>query len=271
MRVRRRSMVRRRPCPTARARAPTGRSRSMPRPSGRANCWRMPMASCTASPRPACASSPSMAATAGPTWRRGCFPRRSCPASRSPSSTMAPWSATSPMSTTSSPASSRRPTGSWRSPTGPSRVYNLGNNQPVKLLDFIAAIEKAAGRKAIMEMKPKPKGDVPAHLRRHHACAARSRLPAEDTAGGRHRRLRRLVRGLSPEERLTASRALHAPAHRRRVHRRVPERRRLVVQHRQRDRAAGHVERRDVGADQRARDRDAVLSRTCAARCCTSR
>ncbi len=39
-------------------------------------------------------------------------------------------------------------------------VYNLGNNHPVKLLDFIAAIEQAAGRKAIMEMKPKPKGDV---------------------------------------------------------------------------------------------------------------
>jgi UDP-glucuronate 4-epimerase len=39
-------------------------------------------------------------------------------------------------------------------------VYNLGNNTPVKLLDFIAAIEKAAGRKASMEMKPKPAGDV---------------------------------------------------------------------------------------------------------------
>ncbi len=40
-------------------------------------------------------------------------------------------------------------------------VYNLGNNSPVKLFDFIAAIEQAAGRKAIMEMKPRPKGDVP--------------------------------------------------------------------------------------------------------------
>jgi UDP-glucuronate 4-epimerase len=39
-------------------------------------------------------------------------------------------------------------------------VYNLGNNNPVQLLDFIAAIEKAAGRKAVMEMKPKPAGDV---------------------------------------------------------------------------------------------------------------
>lgn len=40
------------------------------------------------------------------------------------------------------------------------RIYNLGNNSPVELLDFIAAIERAAGRKAVMEMKPKPAGDV---------------------------------------------------------------------------------------------------------------
>lgn len=39
-------------------------------------------------------------------------------------------------------------------------VYNLGNNKPVKLADFIAAIESAAGRAAIMEYKPKPPGDV---------------------------------------------------------------------------------------------------------------
>ena len=40
------------------------------------------------------------------------------------------------------------------------RVYNLGHNDPVELMDFIAAIEQAAGRKAITEMKPKPAGDV---------------------------------------------------------------------------------------------------------------
>jgi UDP-glucuronate 4-epimerase len=39
-------------------------------------------------------------------------------------------------------------------------VYNLGNNKPVKLADFIAAIEKAAGREAIKAYKPKPPGDV---------------------------------------------------------------------------------------------------------------
>jgi UDP-glucuronate 4-epimerase len=39
-------------------------------------------------------------------------------------------------------------------------VYNLGNSSPVMLLDFIAAIEQAAGRKAILEMKPKPSGEA---------------------------------------------------------------------------------------------------------------
>ncbi|MGO4833367.1 NAD-dependent epimerase/dehydratase family protein, partial [Rhizobiaceae sp. 2RAB30] len=45
-------------------------------------------------------------------------------------------------------------------PAGTAPVYNLGNNDPVKLMEFIAAIERAAGRKARMEMKPKPAGDV---------------------------------------------------------------------------------------------------------------
>lgn len=39
-------------------------------------------------------------------------------------------------------------------------IYNLGNNNPVRLLDFIAAIERATGRAARLEMRPKPAGDV---------------------------------------------------------------------------------------------------------------
>jgi UDP-glucuronate 4-epimerase len=39
-------------------------------------------------------------------------------------------------------------------------VYNLGNNKPIPLRDFIAAIEHAAGREATMIMKPKPPEDV---------------------------------------------------------------------------------------------------------------
>ena len=44
----------------------------------------------------------------------------------------------------------------------PYRNYNIGNNNPVELLDFIAAIEEALGLKAEMEMLPLQPGDVPA-------------------------------------------------------------------------------------------------------------
>jgi UDP-glucuronate 4-epimerase len=44
----------------------------------------------------------------------------------------------------------------------PYRVFNIGNHNPVPLLDFIAAIENALGRKAEMNMMPLQDGDVPA-------------------------------------------------------------------------------------------------------------
>lgn len=44
----------------------------------------------------------------------------------------------------------------------PYRLYNIGNHSPVKLLDFIALIEKALGRKARKELLPMQPGDVPA-------------------------------------------------------------------------------------------------------------
>jgi UDP-glucuronate 4-epimerase len=44
--------------------------------------------------------------------------------------------------------------------SAPYRLYNIGNNQPVRLLDFIGAIEKALGRKAVMNMLPMQPGDV---------------------------------------------------------------------------------------------------------------
>jgi UDP-glucuronate 4-epimerase len=43
----------------------------------------------------------------------------------------------------------------------PWRVYNIGNNSPVWLTDYIAAIEKALGKKAKMEFLPLQAGDVP--------------------------------------------------------------------------------------------------------------
>jgi len=44
----------------------------------------------------------------------------------------------------------------------PFKLYNIGNNTPVGLLDFIKAIEKALGMKAIKEFMDLQPGDVPA-------------------------------------------------------------------------------------------------------------
>ena len=43
----------------------------------------------------------------------------------------------------------------------PWRVYNIGNNSPVELLDYIGAIEQALGIKAEKELLPLQPGDVP--------------------------------------------------------------------------------------------------------------
>jgi len=44
--------------------------------------------------------------------------------------------------------------------SAPWRLYNIGNSDPVPLMEFIATIEQALGRKAVMEMKPRQPGDV---------------------------------------------------------------------------------------------------------------
>jgi len=44
----------------------------------------------------------------------------------------------------------------------PYKIYNIGNNNPVKLLDFIEAIEEAVGKKAIKNFLPLQAGDVQA-------------------------------------------------------------------------------------------------------------
>lgn len=48
------------------------------------------------------------------------------------------------------------------SSTAPWRVYNIGNNDPVELLDVVDLLEKSIGRKAIREFAPMQPGDVPA-------------------------------------------------------------------------------------------------------------
>jgi len=44
----------------------------------------------------------------------------------------------------------------------PYAIYNIGNHAPVALLDYIAALERAFGKKAKLEMKPMQPGDVKA-------------------------------------------------------------------------------------------------------------
>ncbi len=47
------------------------------------------------------------------------------------------------------------------SSVAPFRVVNIGNAQPVRLMDFIAAIESATGRVAVKDFKDMQPGDVP--------------------------------------------------------------------------------------------------------------
>lgn len=47
------------------------------------------------------------------------------------------------------------------SPESPYKIYNIGNNQPVQLNDFIQVLEKHLGKKAIKKLLPIQPGDVP--------------------------------------------------------------------------------------------------------------
>ncbi len=123
--------------------------------------------------RPASVSSPSTDPGDDPTWRCSCSPRGSSrgrpidvynrgkmkrdftyvddivegvirvmdrPAEPNPD-----WSGAAP-----DPATSFAP---WR-------VYNIGNHDPVNLMDFIRVLEKALGRKAELNLMPLQPGDV---------------------------------------------------------------------------------------------------------------
>lgn len=57
----------------------------------------------------------------------------------------------------------------WKPSTGPIsessapyKIYNIGNNNPVKLADYVSALEESLGKKAIREYMPLQPGDVPA-------------------------------------------------------------------------------------------------------------
>lgn len=46
------------------------------------------------------------------------------------------------------------------SSSAPYKIYNVGNQQPTKLLNYIAAIEEELGKEAVKEMEPMQAGDV---------------------------------------------------------------------------------------------------------------
>jgi len=43
----------------------------------------------------------------------------------------------------------------------PFRIYNIGNNNPIELLQYIQTLEGALGRKAELDLLPLQPGDVP--------------------------------------------------------------------------------------------------------------
>ena len=45
--------------------------------------------------------------------------------------------------------------------SAPYRIFNIGNNQPVQLLEYISVLEECLGKKAVMEFLPMQPGDVP--------------------------------------------------------------------------------------------------------------
>ncbi|HEY2322080.1 MAG TPA: NAD-dependent epimerase [Thermoanaerobaculia bacterium] len=60
-----------------------------------------------------------------------------------------------------------KPDGAWSAEhpdparsRAPYRVFNIGNNRPVQLLDYIAAIERCLGKTAKMDLQPMQPGDV---------------------------------------------------------------------------------------------------------------
>lgn len=44
--------------------------------------------------------------------------------------------------------------------SAPYRIYNIGNSEPVRLMDFIAAVEAACEKEAVKEYLPMQPGDV---------------------------------------------------------------------------------------------------------------
>ncbi|MBV8604184.1 MAG: NAD-dependent epimerase [Pelomonas sp.] len=67
----------------------------------------------------------------------------------------------------------------------PYRVFNIGNHQPVQLMAFVEAIERAIGREAVKNFLPLQAGDVPAtHADVEELAAWTGLRPATPVADG---------------------------------------------------------------------------------------
>lgn len=67
----------------------------------------------------------------------------------------------------------------------PYRLYNIGNNNPVQLIDFIRTIEEVTGKQAELNMLPMQPGDVTAtHANIDALSAATGFRPSTDLATG---------------------------------------------------------------------------------------
>src|ERR1035437_3388283 len=75
------------------------------------------------------------------------------PTATSSRDTSAMVSGTSPAWTALAPTPS--------SSNAPYRIYNIGNNRPVKLMRYIEVLEQCLGRKAKLDLLPLQAGDVP--------------------------------------------------------------------------------------------------------------
>ncbi len=75
----------------------------------------------------------------------------------------------------------------------PYRIYNIGNEQPVELMEYISILERCLKRTAKKNLLPMQLGDVSGELGGCHGAGARRRLPAHHTRGGRGGEVRRMV------------------------------------------------------------------------------
>jgi UDP-glucuronate 4-epimerase len=68
--------------------------------------------------------------------------------------------------------------------TGEARIFNIGDNRPVALLDMIGVIETALGREAVKDLLPMQPGDVPATFadisRLHALCGYQPKVMMEE-------------------------------------------------------------------------------------------